>query len=542
MADVELRHSTAADRQLKLTALPAGHLGSTSDEGEFFVGNAATPIGLAVTAPQSPMGGVDSRRLFNVGSQGQSDTWEDVDGADQDGSGMVISPRPAAVAGGGTDIITTGYILPYELADGGTITIEATGTYKCGSVMPMILAKLRIAPPGSAGYVAPQYERALNSGGTAAAPFDVTGMVADAFEWSSRTVGLNALGGYEALHISAANLTPGEFQWRLTMKVNALGRWAKWQRGDDDSATKDRNCWVEATLEWGALQYNMGARIGDGSLGSNPLGTITLQYSPFVKRNTATPANGTIRGAIYTFMDRQWLCHAASNVGAQLLAASVTNWADATLYVHGNIREHGSAFWRCVLGHTSVLANDEPGVGPNYTLYWKRIYYDEVVAANMMTEDAPGVGLHWREFFVPAVQRATISGFATVDWTVGNEIQLELGGPQQEDLANAWGTYANNVAYTAEAGVTPFTGGDRGVVATGGGVYAPKTFLYVGSWPRIMASVETALWTAAPTGVSPDSERAWRRLPTTLRDEMRCQHVHGYLYGRRNGTAQRRMR
>src|SRR5688572_11334555 len=128
MADVELRHSTAADRQLKLTALPAGHLGSTSDEGEFFVGNAATPIGLAVTAPQSPMGGVDSRRLFGCASQGQQDTWEDVDGLDHDASGFTISPKPFGSAG--TDIITTGYILPYELADGGSFVIEATGTYK----------------------------------------------------------------------------------------------------------------------------------------------------------------------------------------------------------------------------------------------------------------------------------------------------------------------------------------------------------------------------------------------------------------------------
>jgi hypothetical protein len=483
MADVELRHSTAADRQLKLTALPAGHLGSTSDEGEFFVGNAATPIGLAVTAPQSPMGGVDSRRLFNVGSQGQSDTWEDVDGADQDGSGMVISPRPAAVAGGGTDIITTGYILPYELADGGTITIEATGTYKCGSVMPMILAKLRIAPPGSAGYVAPQYERALNSGGTAAAPFDVTGMVADAFEWSSRTVGLNALGGYEALHISAANLTPGEFQWRLTMKVHALGRWAKWQRfnnsGTNASSTKDRNCWVEATLEWGALSYNGGCRIGEGFGYGHPISPLSTQY------NATLPA-GVVRGTVYTFLGRQWLCHAGSTTTALNAAADPDTITAAT---------------------------------------WTQ----------MLSEEAPGMGAHWKELFVPLVSTATISGYATVDWTAGNEVQLELGGPQQVDQATVFPAYNASAAYLAEFG----TCSEDGIN------YVAKTVLFSNNFPRFVAGVSdttgvTPTFTAGPTGAA-NSNRCWRRLPATLRDDMRVQHVHGYLYGRRNGIAERRL-
>jgi hypothetical protein len=549
MADFEVRYSSAADRLLKTAALPAGNVGFTSDEYEAFVGSADTPRGRAVTSPQAPKSGLDVRRLFGFASQGQQSTYTDVSAVVQDASGMVMSPKPALLAGGGTDIVATGYVLPYELADGGTMTIEAVGTFKCGSIAPMILAKLRIAPPGSAGYVAPQYERALNSGGTAAAPLDVSGLIANTFEWSSRTVGLNALAGFEALNISAANMTPGEFQWRLTMKVHALGRWAKWQRGDDDSATKDRNCWVEATLEWGALQYNMGARIGDGIAGANPLGTLTLQYSPFVKRNTASPANGTIRGAIYTFMGQQWLCHAASDTGAQLLAGSVADWVTATGYVFGDIVESlgvgAGVYYRCVAGHTSSAAGagaglNEPGVGDDEHLFWKLVYYDEVVAGQMLAEEAPGIGLHWREFFVPAVNRATISGFATVDWTVGNEIQLELGGPQQEDLGNTWGTYANNVGYTAEAGISPFTVGNRGVTA-GGVVYSPKTFLYVATWGHIEAGVNVPLWTAAPTGASPDSERAWRALPATLRDTMRVQQAHGYIYGRRNGVAERRV-
>src|SRR5687768_11091136 len=134
-----IRHATAAERLAETVALPAGHQGSTSDEHEQFIGSADTMRGRAVAPPSVARVAADSRRLFGAASQGQQDTWTDVSSVAQDGSGFAISPKPAAVAGGGTDIITTGYILPNELADGGTITIEATGTYKCGSVMPMIL-------------------------------------------------------------------------------------------------------------------------------------------------------------------------------------------------------------------------------------------------------------------------------------------------------------------------------------------------------------------------------------------------------------------
>ena len=482
-----INHSTSADRRLG-AALTAGHQGSTSDEYELFVGSPDTPIGRAVAAPQVPRDGVDARRLWQVGAQGQENTWTDVGSVAQDASGMVISPRPAGTPG--TDIVTTGYVLPYELADGGTIVVESVGTYRCGSVTPRILAKLKIG----GAYVSPQYEAMMNATGTDATPVDLAAVTADAFEWSSLTCGLNALGGYEALHIDASNLTAGEFLWRMTMRIHSLGRWAKWQRfnnsGTGAASTKDRTCWVEATLEWGALAYNAGGRIASPPGYQNPLSARTLQYSAFVQRDTGTPAAGTVRGAIYSFLGQQWLCHAASDVNA--------------------------------------VASGPPDID-----------YD--VWSNMLAEEAPGMGLHWREFFVPAVSKATISGFATVDWTAGNEVQLELGGPQQEDLGNTWGTYGATTAYTAELGTSPFTGGSRGVVDTGV-VYAPKTYLYVTSWPRMIAGTSTALWTAAPTGASPDSERAWRALPATLRDTMRMQTTQAYLFGRRNGTAQRRMR
>lgn len=520
MADYEIRYSdAAADRQLKLQALARGHLGSTGDESELFVGGSDTPIGRAVVPPVVPRGGHDVRRLFQVGSMGQQNTWTDVGAVAQDGSGITLSPKPHNAAG--TDIVSTGYVMPYELADGGVMEIEAVGTYKLGSILPRILARLKIG--GS--YVAPQYEAHMNATGDVAVPSDVAGTIANAFEWSSQTLGLNALGGYEALNLSAVNLTRGEFHWRLTMRIHALGRWAKWSRGDEDAAQwltataytvgnlvrnsagrtwvctsnhtsgastqpgvgashttvwadASANCWVEATLEWGALQHNAGGRIGEPFGYYNPQGQRVLNYNAFVRRNTGTPANGTVRGSIYSFMGGQWLCHAASDTSA------------------------------LVIGTPNTL--------------------DESVWSQMLAEEAPGIGAHWKEFWVPAVSKATISGFASVDWTTGNEVQLELGGPQQVDLGTTFSPYSNSTAYIGEVGIC----------SDGGNNYAAKTTLHAATFPRMVSGSAVSLFTAAPTAAGGD--RCWRLLPTTLRDEMRMQELHGYVYGRRNGVAQRR--
>lgn len=569
MADYEIRYSdAAADRQLKLQALARGHLGSTGDESELFVGGSDTPIGRAVVPPVVPRGGHDVRRLFQVGSMGQQNTWTDVGAVAQDGSGITLSPKPHNAAG--TDIVSTGYVMPYELADGGVMEIEAVGTYKLGSILPRILARLKIG--GS--YVAPQYEAHMNLTGDVAVPSDVAGTIANAFEWSSQTLGLNALGGYEALNVAAAGLVQGQFHWRLTMKVHALGRWAKWHVGDDDAADwsgasvayvagsrvtdargivwrctsnhtsgastepgvgashltvwtlASANCWVEATLEWGALQHNAGGRIGEPFGYYNPQGQRTLQYNAFVQRDTGTPANGTVRGAIYSFMGSQWLCHAASNTGALIVGA--TAWADSTDYLFDDIRSHGGANYRCVMGHTSVLVDNEPGVGTDWELVWQRVYYNAKVADQMLAEEAPGIGAHWKEFWVPAVSKATISGFASVDWTTGNEVQLELGGPQQVDLGTTFSAYGATTAYIGEVGIC----------SDGGNNYAAKTTLYAATFPRMVSGSAVSLFTAAPTAAGGD--RCWRLLPTTLRDEMRMQELHGYVYGRRNGVAQRR--
>jgi len=475
----EVRHSTAADRLLKPSALPAGHLGSTSDEYEMFIGSSDTPRGRAVAPPSVPRAGADVRRLFGCASQGQESTWSDVASVAQDASGMVLSPKPAASPG--TDVVTTGYILPYELADGGTIVVEAVGTYKCGSLTPRILANIRIG--GVA--VTPVYE--VTAPASSGNLTDIPGAsgITSAFEWSSLTCGLNALGGYHALFLNEANLTPGEFQWRLTVKIHALGRWAKWQRGDADSSTKDRTCWVEATLEWGGIQYNAGGRMGEGYGYYFPTSTSTTQYNAYMP-------SGVLSGTIYSFLGQQWLCH-ATNTRTALDAAS-----NPDLLV--------PAIW------TSMLA-----------------------------DEAPGIGVHWREMFVPLVSKATISGFSTVDWTVGNEIQIELGGPQQVDLGTSFTAYNAATLYLPEVGTC----------SDGGRNYVAKTMVLAANFPRFAydagaATSESDTTGGVPTftgtpGVSGTGERCWRELPATLRDTMRMQHIHGYLFGRRNGVAERRL-
>ena len=472
MAEYQIRYSDlAADRLNKLQSLTRG-MGIVGDEAELFLESPDTPLGRAVVPFVGPRTGADVRRLWQVGAQGQANTWTDVGAVARDASGMVLSPRPNGSPG--TDVVSTGYILPYELADGGLVVIESCGTYKLGSILPRILARLKVG--GS--YVAPNYEAHMNATGDVATPTDVAGFAANAFEWSSVTLGLNALGGYEALNMSAANLTRGEFHWRLTMRVHALGRYAKWSRGDDDSALRDRNCWVEATLEWGAIQNNAGGRIGEPFAYYNPQGQRTLQYNAFVRRNTATPAGGTVRGSIYSFMGSQWLCHAASDTSA------------------------------LVVGSPNTL--------------------DESVWSQMLAEEAPGIGAHWKEFWVPSVSKATISGFASVDWTAGNEVQLELGGPQQVDLGTTFSAYGATTSYIAEFGTC----------SDGGANYVAKTTLYAATFPRMVSGSAVALFTAAPS--DPNGPRCWRALPTTLRDEMRMQELHGYVFGRRNGVAQRR--
>jgi hypothetical protein len=210
----------------------------------------------------------------------------------------------------------------------------------------------------------------------------------------------------------------------------------------------------------------------------------------------------------------------------------VTDWVTATAYVWGNVRESSAGgYYKCITGHTSSAAGagaglNEPGVGDDWALFWVRVYYNADVAIQMLTEEAPGCGVHWAEFFVPAVNTATFSGFSTVDWTIGNEIQLELGGPQQVDLGTVFAAYNATGAYAPEFGTCSAAGVN----------YSAKAHMYAAAWPRLVAGVETALTTAAP----PDA-RYWRALPTTLRDEMRMQHVHGYIYGRRNGVAERRV-
>jgi hypothetical protein len=372
---------------------------------------------------------------------------------------MVMTPRAAGSPG--TDVVTTGVIGAGELADGGEVIIQAVGTYTCGSALPRILAKLKIG----GAYVVPQYEGTAPGFGV----LDVSGVTADTFEWSSRTCGLNALGGYEALWATATNIPQGEFQWVLTMRIRSLGYQSKWDRADEDNSgeLKDRTCWVDATLEWGALMMSAGGRENSWIGIDRAFSTLNADYG-------ATTIS-TTRGNFYCYGGNMWLCHA------------------------------GSA--------TSAITAGSPPT------------FDAADWGLMQAEESPGVGAHWREFWVPAVSKASIAGLATVAWRSENEIQLELGGPQQQDTQTVASGYANNIAYQAEVGM----------VLDSGTTYVAKTNLYNATYPRLAAGVHVALPTAAP----PDA-RSWRALPASRADAMRMQTVSGYVYGRSPGVMERR--
>lgn len=458
MSEYEIRVGTTDDRRLRpgaLGPLREMHLGLDREQREVYVGTNRAVLGEALVPPLVGRTGHDVRRLWQVASQGQVNVWNTT----RDGSGLYLTPRAAGSPG--TDVLTTGVIGAGELADGGEVVITAVGTYKCGSALPRILAKLKIG--GS--YVVPQYEGTLPGVGVV----DVSSLTADCFEWSSRNCGLNALGGYEALWATATNIPQGEFQWRLTMRIHALGYQSKWDRGDQDNTTnlRDRTCWVDATLEWGAFMASAGGRVNPWIGYDRAWATLNGDY------NCTTLS--TTRGVFYCFGGQMWLCHAGS----------------AT---------------------TAVTAGSPPT-------------FDAADWATMLAEEAPGMGTHWREFWVPAVSKAHICGLASVAWRSENEIQLEMGGPQQMDVATVASAYGATTAYQAEVNT----------VLDSGTTYVAKTNMYNSGYPHIEAGVHVA----QPTGAPPDA-RYWRALPATRADEMRVQTVSGYVFGRSPGVMERR--
>lgn len=530
MATVRQYHDTEAIRR-QANDVEDGYLGTTSDGREGFAGNPATPLGYPFTYPQVPLHGLDVRRLWTVASQGQSDTWTNENGDVVDASGMVMTPRIAT--GVDTDPVARGYIRPYELADGGEVVIQTYGTYKCGSLSPKIVARLTIGGER----VFPDYglDQPLLPG------FDpVSGVVSQAFDWSYSTLGSNVLGGYEALSSARTNTPQGLFQWRLTTRIRSLGRYAKletmdddaadWSSGTDytvgavvrDTATANRtyrcliangpattvfqpnvtvgweaywqdisgNLAVEMTLDWGALHYNP----GDPFSFSNPFSNNTNQYSTLFDNTAGT--QGVKRGSVYSFLGRQWLCHASSL--------------------------------------TSATSGGSKGA-------WAT---NRNTATDMLVEQAPGMGMHWKEFFVPLVQSKTYTAFAQMNHVQGNELILELGGPAYVDPALSPAAYSATSDYFAESGTC----------TDGGNTYVAKVFMDYDATPANSAYIHmdggavSLLMRAAPTAAvsgSVSGDRFWRQLaanPEDRFDDMRMQHTQAYLFGGRVGAYQERTR
>lgn len=58
-------------------------------------------------------------------------------------------------------------------------------------------------------------------------------------------------------------------------------------------------------------------------------------------------------------------------------ATGLTAWADATAYALGDYRSHGGRLWTCIDAHTSVLADNEPGVGTTWETKWREVGRNE---------------------------------------------------------------------------------------------------------------------------------------------------------------------
>jgi hypothetical protein len=481
--DYNIYRGTDANRRT-ISNMADGRIGSTSDEDEVFIGSSKTPLGMPAVYPRLPLEGVDARRMWAVTGVAFGNKQTALGAAVQsDISGLTINPRSFTAAEvGTTDPVAMGYIMPNELIDGGYIEIISVGKYKPGSVFPRLLAKVKIG----ANYIAPQYETVdLNL----LTVVDSTGTTPNCYEFSQRTLGLNALGGYEAANTFATNLPKGEFTWKMTTRIHSLGRYAKWSTGDDDTAADadglfSANCWVECELEFGMLGLNSGGRIGNppvGDLHTVGIGSLQL-YGPMMVQEP-------IKGGVYEFMGRQWLCHAG-------------------------------------------------GLDRSATPSWTGAVVDFAVWQSLLAEEAPGIGHYWREFFVPTVSKASISGFAAVDWSVGNELIFELGGAQH-NLGVTPATWGAGLATRVPEGTASglVTGSD-------GNFYACKTYLHYTLDKKLIQNVLVADFDPDPV-VATDgiaSERGWRLLPTNMTDVMRVQSTHAYLFGGRVGTSRKRLR
>lgn len=461
MPDLKVNIGAESVRRSSATALES--LGHTSDERIPYAGAADTPRGRALGAPVIPRDGVDVRKVFGTARFGEATDYTPPGGSAESTWGF----RLPALTSPGTDPLASGVIKAYELRDGGEVVIRATGTFKCGSKRPRIMARLKAA--GS--YIDPQME----VDDTALGGFDI-GAALGGFEWSHTTLGINSLWGYEALSVPRTNTPEGLFEWELEMRIQALGNGAARSDYDEDTTTLDSNTRVSAKLTWGGLHYNAGGRIGEVEGWFNPgTGTRSMALNAFLE-------TGTTKGEVYSFGGRQWLCI------------------------------HGSAA-------TQSIFTGSAGSRTFQATAWQ----------HWMAEEAPGIGIHWRDFWVPMVQESTMTAYATLDYEADIPLVFEMGGAGQNDRGATYSAYASGT-HLAESGI----------VTDSGTNYLCRRSMATGStYPTVIAGTESGL-TAGPTDAT-HGPRFWVPLPAEEADTMTCDGAHAYLFGGRRGSAQMRL-
>lgn len=548
MANFHIYHGPESTR--RLATLADGELGSSSEEGQLYYGDTSrTPQGMPAAYPQVPLQGVSVRQLFNVGKQGLSpdpDLYTDAAGYQHNGAGLQLPARDLLRTGGvyeePTYPVAMGYIRPYELADGGRITMHAIGAYTIGGPQPHLCARVKVG--GS--YIDPQWELDKQDGSTVG--FDLVAGVPPGFDVSYPTQGLNALAGYEAANLLRQNTgapttdlqEQGRIQWTVDVDVFALGRHAKESRYDCDipfwrsttvyaiddqvmgsngvtytsktahtAATTNEpgkgSAWTTDWTEGGSANVAIRCRwkVGlfthnahSGAGFSNTIVWPTSEYNPLMGDATLHSGTGTRRGGIYSWMGRQWLCHAASETTALTGAAHPLS-------------------------------------------------VDSAALEQLLTEEAPGMGAHWREFWVPAVQEFEQWSYGEVDWAAGNEIELELGGATKFDITQPFPAYSATQAYSPENEAL-------GSCSKGGLVYIAKAQVYSSTWPKMVAGASSATHTIAPDAAlsgSISGPRYWRNVGVVtqnsrsfFQDIQEVFNVQGYVYGGRTGYSQMRVR
>lgn len=212
-----LRGTLAKRRQYKMLLAELVH---GTDQGQMFVGTGGGDAvhGVPVAHKRSAVQGTGARRVLTA--------------AYWDGGaifpGIAVSPYVGDVT---LALLAEGGIPQYEMADGGVLRVDISGEFTVDSPRPSISVGLEI-------------------GGTRISTVPDPDNVDHDFEASYRTVGPNALGGYDYD-------VPTVLRWRFHADIYSVSHWAELPH--TNAVDTDGTCVCNAWMEWGLPLDGRGA-------------------------------------------------------------------------------------------------------------------------------------------------------------------------------------------------------------------------------------------------------------------------------------------